>query len=174
MSVMPALLVLVLAAGLRRGRRFAWWAALVFHLLLLALGTFYAVDYYNWAVDNDLLNEGFSWVAWLVPLVLLPVVIIVMLLATRRSFTVQAPIGVYRRLGLTVFGHRPASGGSTSSSGRWSPTSSPRPPTPAMLIVDFPIRLLPNGYLYIIEPGFEPTAGSGDSSPTGSRWLSGR
>ena len=29
MSVMPALLVLVLAAGLRRGRRFAWWAAMV-------------------------------------------------------------------------------------------------------------------------------------------------
>ena len=53
MSVMPALLVLVLAAGLRRGRRFAWWAAMVFHVMLLALGTFYAIDYYNWAVEND-------------------------------------------------------------------------------------------------------------------------
>ena len=101
---MPALLVLVLAAGLRRGRRFAWWAAMVFHVLLLALGTFYAIDYYNWAVENDLLDEGFSWVAWLVPLVLLPVLIIVLLLLTRRSFTVQAPVGIYRKFGLSVLG----------------------------------------------------------------------
>jgi lysylphosphatidylglycerol synthetase-like protein (DUF2156 family) len=161
MSVMPALLVLVLAAGLRRGRRFAWWAALVFHVLLLALGTFYAVDYYNWAVDNDLLDDGFSWVAWLVPLMLLPVLIIALLLATRRSFSVQAPIGIYRKLGLTVLG---------IVLGLWvvyvvvgsfvadqfTPTANP-----GQLIVDFPIRLLPNGYLYIIEPGFEPTAGVG-------------
>ena len=33
--------------------------------------------------------------------------------------------------------------------------------TIGQLIVDFPIRLLPNGYLYIIEPAFEPTAGVG-------------
>src|SRR6476659_437723 len=102
MSVMPALFVLVLAAGLRRGRRFAWWASMVFHVLLLALGTFYAIDYYNWAVENDELDQGFSWVAWLLPLMLLPVLIIVMLALTRRSFTVQAPVGIYRKFGLSV------------------------------------------------------------------------
>ena len=64
--VMPALLVLVLAAGLRRGRRFAWWAALVFHVAAARCSApFYAIDYYNWAVDNDLLNEGSAgWPGW--------------------------------------------------------------------------------------------------------------
>ena len=161
MSLMPALLVLVLAAGLRRGRRFAWWATMVVHVLLLALGTFYAIDYYNWAIENDALDEGFSWVAWLTPLVLLPVLIIILLVLTRRSFTVQAPVGIYRKLGLSVLGVVLALWalyvivGSLISE-EFSPTA-----TVGELIVDFPIRLLPNGYLYIIEPSFEPTAGVG-------------
>lgn len=159
MSVMPALLVLVLAAGLRRGRRFAWWAAMVFHVLLLVLGTFYAIDYYNWAVENDELDQGFSWIAWLLPLVLLPVLIIVMLALTRRSFTVQAPVGIYRKFGLSVL---------AVLIGLWAlyvvvGTIVADQFTPSVgfgeLIGDFPIRLLPNGYLYIIDPGFVPTAG---------------
>ena len=77
---------------------------LVFHVLLLVLGAFYAIDYYNWAVDNDELDQGFSWIAWLLPLVLLPVLIIIMLALTRRSFTVQAPVGIYRKFGLSVLG----------------------------------------------------------------------
>lgn len=161
MALVPALLVLVLAAGLRRGRRFAWWATLVVHVLLLALGTFYAIDYYNWAVENDFLDEGFSWVAWLLPLVLLPVLIIVLLVLTRRSFTVQAPVGVYRKLGLTVIGIVLALWAlyvvvGSIVADEFSPTASV-----GELILDFPIRLLPNGYLYIIEPAFQPTSGVG-------------
>jgi phosphatidylglycerol lysyltransferase len=161
MSVMPAVLVLVLAAGLRRGRRFAWWATLVFHVLLLALGTFYAIDYYNWAVENDELDEGFSWVAWLLPLMLLPVLIVVILLITRRSFTVQAPVGIYRKLGVTVLGILLALWAVYAVVGslvadQFRPTASF-----GVLILDFPIRLLPNGYLYIIEPAITTTAGIG-------------
>lgn len=161
MSLVPALLVLVLAAGLRRGRRFAWWASMVVHVMLLALGTFYAIDYYNWAVENDALDDGFSWFAWLLPLVALPVLIIIMLVLTRRSFTVQAPAGIYRKLGLTVLGVVVALWAlyvivGSMISEEFSPTA-----TVGELIVDFPIRLLPNGYLYIIEPSFEPTAGVG-------------
>ncbi len=161
LSVVPALIVLVLAAGLRRGRRFAWWATLLFHTLLLTLGAFYAVDYYAWALDNELIDDSASWVAWLVPLVLLPVLVIVMLMATRRSFTVQAPRGVYRRLGLVV---------AALVLGLWvlfvavgaAVSSDFDPPVNVSdLILDFPARLLPNGYLSIIEPTFEPTEGLG-------------
>lgn len=159
MSVMPALLVLVLAAGLRRGRRFAWWAALVFHVLLLALGSFYATDYYNWAVENDQLDTDFDWVAWLVPLLLLPVLIVAMLLITRRSFTVRAPAGLYRRLGITVLVVLLALWGLYAIIG----TAFADQFTPAArlggLLLDFPLRLLPNGYLYIIEPEFVPGGG---------------
>ncbi len=159
MALVPALFVLVLAAGLRRGRRFAWWATMLFHVLLLAMGAFYAIDYYQWASDNDLLDEGFSWIAWLLPLVLLPVAVIALLLITRRSFTVLAPAGMYRRLGLTVL---------AIVAGLWvlfvllgallSSQFAPEP-TIGQLAVAFPLRLLPNGYLYIIEPSFEPTTG---------------
>ncbi len=157
MSLVPALLVLVLAAGLRRGRRFAWWATLVFQLMFLGLGTLYAIDYYTWAGENGLLNEGFSWVAWLVPLVLLPILITAVLLVTRRSFTVRAPAGVYRRLGLAVLGIAAALWvlfavvGSVVA-GQFSPSAGFLD-----LVIDFPIRLLPNGYLYIVEPGYQPT-----------------
>ncbi len=156
MSVVPALAVLALAAGLRRGRRFAWWATLIFHLLFLALGTFYAIDYYSWVVDNDLLDEGFSWVAWLVPLVLLPALVIVLLLATRRSFTVRAPAGVYRRLGITVLVMVLGLWAVFAVLGSVTGVQFTPPAGVVDLLADFPIRLLPNGYLYIIEPGYQP------------------
>ena len=161
LSVVPALVVLVLAAGLRRGRRFAWWATLLFHTLLLTVGAFYAVDYYQWAVDNDLINDGTSWVAWLVPLVLLPVLIIGLLLVTRRSFTVQAPAGVYRRLGLTVAGLVAGLWVLFVALGSLVADDFDPPVGIADLIADFPARLLPNGYLSVIEPAFEPTDGLG-------------
>lgn len=158
MSAMPALLVLVLAAGLRRGRRFAWWAAIVFHALLLLLGTFYAIDYYQWAVDNDLLDT-FDWVAWLVPLALLPVLIIILLIFTRRSFTVQAPVGIYRKLGLTVVGVLVALWAlyaviGTIVADQFTPSAGF-----GGMLADFPIRLLPNGYLSIINPELQPVGG---------------
>ncbi len=161
LAVVPALIVLVLAAGLRRGRRFAWWATLLFHTLLLTVGSFYAVDYYAWAMDNALLDEGASWVAWLVPIVLLPVLVIVLLLVTRRAFTVQAPPGVYRRLGLTVAGLVLGLWVAFVVLGSLVATDFQPPVTVVDLIVDFPARLLPNGYLSIIEPAFEPTEGLG-------------
>ena len=161
LSVVPAVIVLVLAAGLRRGRRFAWWATLLFHSLLLTVATFYAIDYYAWAVDNDLLDQGTSWVAWLVPLVLLPILVIALLLATHRSFTVQAAPGVYRRLGLTVAGLVLGLWAVFVIIGSVVATDFDPPVSLADLIVDFPARLLPNGYLSIIEPTFEPTEGLG-------------
>jgi len=161
LSVVPALIVLVLAAGLRRGRRFAWWATLLFHTLLLTVGAFYAVDYYQWAIDNDLLADGTSWVAWLVPLVLLPVLVIGLLLATRRSFAVQAPAGVYRRLGLTVAALVLGLWVVFVALGSVDADDFDPPVSVSDLIVDFPARLLPNGYLSIIEPTSEPTAGLG-------------
>lgn len=161
LSVVPALIVLVLAAGLRRGRRFAWWATLLFHTLLLTVGAFYAVDYYQWAIDNDLIDDGTSWVAWLVPLVLLPVLMIGLLLVTRRSFTVQAPAGVYRRLGLTVAGIVAGLWIVFVALGSLVADDFDPPVGTADLIGDFPARLLPNGYLSIIEPAFEPADGLG-------------
>jgi lysylphosphatidylglycerol synthetase-like protein (DUF2156 family) len=80
-----------------------------------------------------------------------------MLLITRRSFTVQAPVGIYRRMGLSVLAVLLALWGLYAVIGaivadQFTPNASF-----GSLLADFPVRLLPNGYLYIIEPGFSPT-----------------
>lgn len=157
-ALVPALLVLVLAAGLRRGRRFAWWATVALHVVLGVVGAFYGIDYYQWAVDNDLANLGFSWIAYLVPLIILPVAILALLWVTRRSFVVEAPPGTYRSLGLTVAAalivlwvvYVLVAG---AIADQFAPEH-----TMLQLVVDFPLRLLPNGYLYLVEP---PTPESG-------------
>ena len=105
MALVPALLVLVLAAGLRRGRRFAWWATMLFHVVLLAVGTLlrgrllrvggrerpagrgFQLDRLAAAARAAAARRSSSCC-----------------LLTRRSFTVLAPAGVYRRLGLVVLG----------------------------------------------------------------------
>ncbi len=130
MSVMPALLVLVLAAGLRRGRRFAWWAAMVFHVLLLVLGTFYAIDYYHWAVDNDLLDQGFELDG-------LAGAAGAAAGADHHHAAADPPVVHRAGTGRDLPQVRPdraraswsACGRSTSSSDPSSPTSSPRPPS---------------------------------------------
>ena len=114
MALIPALLVLVIAAGLRRGRAFAWWAGIVMHVLLVLLGTLFMVAYFQWLQDlgDDLVDDGFNYVFYLLPVVLVPLAILIVLLATRRVFTVHAPVGTYRRFGLDRARHlrRPVGG----------------------------------------------------------------
>jgi hypothetical protein len=38
LSIIPVLILLVMAEGLRRGRRFAWWSTVVVNVGLIALG----------------------------------------------------------------------------------------------------------------------------------------
>jgi len=160
-SVVPALLLLVLAAGLRRGRLFAWWATLVFHVVFLVVGALYAVDYYQWIVDNDLLEEDYSWFAYLTPLVIVPLVVTGILLFTRKAFTAKAPAGTYRSFGLIVLATTATLWAiyvivGTAISDQF--VSDGAPPSFGELLIDFPLRLLPPGYLYIID-GPEPTTG---------------
>ncbi|WP_211096865.1 bifunctional lysylphosphatidylglycerol flippase/synthetase MprF [Arthrobacter echini] len=102
MAVLPSFLLVVLADGLRRGRRFAWWAALI----IQTLATIRA------AAEVFSLSAGSSGIVGL-PLVeaayagrlvsvavalIVPLVVIVVLLMSRSLFTVSAPPGTYRRL----------------------------------------------------------------------------
>ncbi|WP_219151416.1 rhomboid family intramembrane serine protease [Amycolatopsis sp. TNS106] len=45
MSVVPVVLLLVLAEGLRRGRKFAWWATMALNLALVGLGSVLLTSY---------------------------------------------------------------------------------------------------------------------------------
>lgn len=156
MSVLPALLVLVLAAGLRRGRRFAWWSTLVFHVVLGVVGVLYAFDYYDWALAQPDYDEGFGWVAWLVPLGLIPLLVVVLLLLTRSAFGVRAPVGAYRKLALSVAGVLVTLWVLFVLIGALLAQEFTPEPTVVQLVLNFPIGLLPNGYLDIIDQGFTP------------------
>jgi lysylphosphatidylglycerol synthetase-like protein (DUF2156 family) len=168
MALIPALLVLVIAAGLRRGRAFAWWAGIVMHVLLVLLGSLFMVAYFQWLQElgDDLVEDGFNYVFYLLPLVLVPLAILLVLLATRRVFTVHAPVGTYRRFGLIVLGTFVAlwvvyvlAGALMTDSFVIGDQPDGGQPSVGDFILDFPLQLLPNGSDDVIGPDITPTDG---------------
>ncbi len=168
MALIPALLVLVIAAGLRRGRAFGWWAGVVMHVLLVLLGAIFMVAYFQslQELGDDLVDDGFNYVLYLLPLVLVPAAILLLLLLTRRVFTVHAPAGTYRRFGLVVLGtfiglwvlYVVVGATMTGSFVIGDPPDSGRP-TVGQFVLDFPLQLLPNGYDDIVGPDITATGG---------------
>ncbi|WP_221775759.1 bifunctional lysylphosphatidylglycerol flippase/synthetase MprF [Pseudonocardia petroleophila] len=159
MSVMPVLLLLVAAEGLRRGRRAAWIAALGLNLGLAALGLLLAADTAATPVEQRVvLGPGthlHSWVELGLPAVQ-PLLVAVLLVVARSRFGVRAAPGTYRRwvgrIGVaavvTAAGYV---GGSLLVAGDYVP-----PPSLPDLLVDLPTRYLPPGYLGELEPAFLP------------------
>ncbi|WNV88395.1 DUF2156 domain-containing protein [Umezawaea sp. Da 62-37] len=147
MSVLPALLLIVLAEGLRRGRRFAWWAALVVNLAMAGLLGWYVVQLVRLgdgsATPGAVVEYGLPF--------LLPVVIAVVLLLTRHHFPLATPA---RRF------WAPAGGGLLALSAlyvgggylvrdQFTPS-----PSFADLLADLPARFLPPGYLNLLPMRF--------------------
>lgn len=168
MALLPALLVLVIAAGLRRGRAFAWWAGIVMHVLLVPIGLVFMIAYFQSLEElgDDLVDDGFNYVAYLLPLVLVPLAILIVLLATRRVFTVHAPVGTYRRFGLLVLSTFVVLWALYVLVGVLLPGSfvigvPPDGGTPTVgdFILDFPLQLLPNGYDEVIGPDLTASGG---------------
>lgn len=159
MSVMPVLCLLVLADGLRRGRRFAWWGALVLNVALGGLAAVQAVLTGSSLVERHLVFGGASdtqHTTGVAAAVIQPFLIAALLLATRRRFTVIAPRGSARRWTLVVTGAFVFGaavylvGGVILRSGFF--------PTPDLwqVVADLPTRYLPPGYLGEVEVGYLP------------------
>ena len=147
MSVLPALVLLALAEGLRRGRRFAWWAALAVNVAMAGLLGWYVVDLVRLADGS--VTAGMV-VEYGVPF-LLPVAIVVVLLLTRHQFPLVTP--VRRFWTLTVGGLLALSalyvGGGYLVRDQFSPA-----PSFADLLADLPARFLPPGYLGLLPMRF--------------------
>ncbi|GAA2020380.1 DUF2156 domain-containing protein [Nakamurella flavida] len=160
-ALLPALLVISAALGLRRGRRAAWWSAIVLHVLLLLTGANFMAEFLGFAADNltDADLDGYNLYAGLGPMVVVPLLVIVLLVATRRSFGVRAPRGTYRRLAATVLGALAVLFVLFVAVGTLIADQFDPVPTFGQLLLDFPLRLLPNGYAFIITPDFEPVTG---------------
>lgn len=105
-AILPSILLVVLADGLRRGRRLAWWAAVVAQGAMAALTlVFLAGVVLPARVPRTGLLEGlgeydftdYGQAKALVLPLLAPLAVFLLLLATRRLFTLRAPQGVNRR-----------------------------------------------------------------------------
>ena len=159
LSVLPVLVLLVLAAGLRRGRRFAWWATVGANVVLGGLGAGLAVVTLASPVERLVAFGGAAdapYATGIVAAVAQPVGVVALLLATRRWFPVRAPRGSYRAwtsillltLGVT-------SGLYLVGTKLLAAQFTPRPQFLDAL-ADLPTRFLPPGYLGEMETGFAP------------------
>ncbi|MEG9248063.1 DUF2156 domain-containing protein [Arthrobacter sp. Soc17.1.1.1] len=162
MSCLPTLLLLVLADGLRRGRRSAWAGTIVVQvgLALLSVHTFLA--FLRHGADGELapLLSGARperIVADLVVPALQPVAIVVLLVLVRRLFTLRAAPGTYRSVGVRVLVALIVAaalyvGIGLAVADQFSPAA-----TLPLLLADFPQRLLPIAVTLRIFPAFLPS-----------------
>ncbi|MDQ4047274.1 MAG: hypothetical protein M3127_07925, partial [Actinomycetota bacterium] len=106
LAVVPVILLLICADGMRRGRKLALWIAIVVQLSVAALSAVYLALFAQMAgsgsaQDTAVLESKFVHV---LPLAAVPVLLVVLLLAHRRHFRIQTSSGALRALMLTVGG----------------------------------------------------------------------
>ncbi|MCU6481809.1 bifunctional lysylphosphatidylglycerol flippase/synthetase MprF [Arthrobacter sp. A2-55] len=164
MAILPSVLLLVVADGLRRGRRFAWYSALIIQgALALLAGTYIAAALMP-AAPNHSPNEGLGAIdvsayhhplSLILPL-LLPTLLVVLLLITRRLFLVSAPPKTYRHLVKAVLITAVLLSTVYVLAGlALAREFTPVPGLPDLL-ADLPDRFLPLGYLFDLSPAFFP------------------
>ncbi|POH72503.1 bifunctional lysylphosphatidylglycerol flippase/synthetase MprF [Arthrobacter glacialis] len=168
MSILPSVLLLVAADGLRRGRRFAWYAALIIQSALAILAGSYIAAVLMPAGPNNSPNEGLGAIdvttfghplSLILPL-LLPILLLVLLLATRGLFHVSAPPKTYRHLTQAVLATAAILSTIYVTVGLLlAPGFTPVPGLPALL-ADLPDRFLPLGYALDLSPAFFPHSGA--------------
>ncbi|MDQ6752532.1 MAG: rhomboid family intramembrane serine protease, partial [Actinomycetota bacterium] len=164
MSILPSVMLLLCADGLRRGRRFAWGATVVVlgamgvlagtHIAALLFPALAGTVQEETMGGLDLTQFRHPW-SLVLPL-LLPMLLLLLVLASRRLFAVSAPPGTYRQLGLRLL-----AGGSVLAviyivaglflAGGFTPV-----PGLLQLAADVPDRFLPLGYTLDIPPTFFP------------------
>jgi phosphatidylglycerol lysyltransferase len=164
MAILPSFLLLLLADGLRRGRRFAWAAAVLIQLALSVLAGITIAGVLQREAPDTAAVEGVGGIeasghahplALVLPL-LLPVVLTVVLLMARRLFPVAAPARTYRRLAARIFGTAGVLGAVYVVAGLALAPGFAPVPGPAELIADVPDRFLPLGYMLDVSPAFFP------------------
>lgn len=104
LTLVPVLLLLVCADGLRRGRRVSWWITLGVQCYVLAFTVFMLLVFYGSSLTDFNSDDFGSFFAYVVPTVLAPALIILVLWARRAAFGVQSSPAGRRVLGRTAVG----------------------------------------------------------------------
>lgn len=160
MTVVPVVLLLIAADGLRRGRRAAWLAALSVNLVLVCLAAVLATDLFDTPIQQRTVFGGLvgsqTVLAILLPL-LVPAVIAGVLWWNRLAFDVRTPPATARRMAWVVVGTAVGLSAVYLAGGLLLREQFDRPPSPLDLLIDLPTRFIPPGYLGEIPPRFLPT-----------------
>jgi phosphatidylglycerol lysyltransferase len=151
LSIIPALLMLVMAEGLRRGRRFAWWGAVGLNGALTGLGVILLTSYLADPVPMSPQNWTETTASLLQPLLVLG-----LLLATRRRFDVLAPPGVYRKLAMTTGVTLILCATTYAVGGYLLRGQFEHAPSFGQILGDLPTRFAPPGYLGAFDLGVVP------------------
>jgi lysylphosphatidylglycerol synthetase-like protein (DUF2156 family) len=164
MAVLPTVLLLLLAEGIRRGRRAAWASAVVLECALAVIASVDIVAALAPAGPDTAAAQGLGAVhvgtfrnklALILPL-LTPALLAGLLLAARAHFSVPAPRGTYRRLAAQLAVTAAALAlvyfvAALAMAGQFSES-----PLAPQLLADLPDRFLPLAYLTDTPPAFVP------------------
>jgi phosphatidylglycerol lysyltransferase len=106
LAVVPVVLLLICADGMRHGRRLALRIAVIVQLAVTAMATVYLalvalIPHYPGRPRSGVMGSGFVHV---LPLVVVPLVLVVLLAANRRQFRVETTPRARGILGLVVGG----------------------------------------------------------------------
>lgn len=164
MAILPSFLLLLLADGLRRGRRFAWVGTLLIQVGLSVLAGIAIAGVLQATASDTGASEGIAAIegssssqplTLALPL-LLPLALTIVLLATVRLFHVTAPAGTYKRLAVQVLVMAAVLSVVYVGSGLLlAQEFSPVPGLPDLL-ADVPDRFLPLGFVLDMPPAFFP------------------
>ncbi|MCC3768521.1 bifunctional lysylphosphatidylglycerol flippase/synthetase MprF, partial [Streptomyces sp. UNOC14_S4] len=104
MAVLVPALMLVLAEGLRRGLRLAWWLAVLVHLAWMALFSYWLHDFLRHPAEWAEPAERSTYTQAFAEQMLLPVLVLVLLVVTHARFGLRLPRATVRRLAAVVGG----------------------------------------------------------------------
>lgn len=148
----PVLVLLVIAYGLWRGRRMAWWSAITFEVVLGAFTVRYAQIIVNDVQGDPTAPNVATAVKVYTGLIMcIPVGVVIVLLLTRRHFALRAPKWTAWKLLATVVLTFVVIGAmyvnfAYQVRDEWQPTA-----TIDSLLADYPKRLFPPTWLYLVN-----------------------
>ncbi|KAA9111185.1 bifunctional lysylphosphatidylglycerol flippase/synthetase MprF [Microbacterium rhizomatis] len=101
LAIVPLVLLVVAAWGLRSGRRAAWMIAVGVNasLAALAIGSLVLGDV---TFTDPAGGAAFEWALWVISAMGVPIAVLVTLIVTRRRFLVRAPRAAVRTLWSTI------------------------------------------------------------------------
>jgi lysylphosphatidylglycerol synthetase-like protein (DUF2156 family) len=155
LSVLPVVLQLVLAEGLRRGRRAAWGGAVLLSGALSVVGALVVLTVVTTPAEELPMlgvRPGSLPAASVVAPLVAPLAVLVLLAATRSRFDVRGAPGSGRRWLLAAGLGTSAIAAAYLAAGSLLGGEVGRAPSAGALLLDLPARMLPPGYLGEVVP----------------------